>query len=249
MLFQLLIFSTVIATASTTLGAQDWYFVARLNRALDEIVPVDAKVEKLAGSFGFLEGPVWVRNGGYLLFSDIPANVIYKWSPAEGKASIFLAYSGFTGSDDSGAGMQLNDGQGTVTLLGSNAGTLDPQGRVVDCAHGDRQVVRLEADGRRSILASQFEGKRLNSPNDLVYKSDGTLYLSDPLAGPREGAKDPRKELPFAGVYMLKRGQLRLLTKDLSPNGLAFSPDEKYLYLTDTSGGKKVDHAIRSAAR
>ena len=103
-LLQLVIFSTIVATALTTLQAEDWNFVARLNRALDDIVPIDAKVEKLAGSFGFLEGPVWVRKGGYLLFSDIPANVIYKWSPTEGKASIFLAYSGFTGSDDSGAG-------------------------------------------------------------------------------------------------------------------------------------------------
>ena len=238
-LFPLVLFLMIVASLLLPLRAQDWSFVARLNPPLDDIVPVDAKVEKLAGSFGFLEGPVWVRKGGYLLFSDIPANVIYKWNPVEGKASIFLAYSGFTGSDDSGAGMQLNDGQGMVTLLGSNAVTLDPQGRVVYCAHGDRQTVRLEADGKRTVLASQFEGKRLNSPNDLVYKSDGTLYFSDPLAGLRDGAKDPKKELPFAGVYMLKDGQLHLLTKDLSPNGLAFSPDEKYLYLTDTSGGKK----------
>ena len=237
--FHLVLLSTVVASLLSPLQAEDWNFVARLNRALDDIVPLDAKVEKLDGSFGFLEGPVWVRKGGYLLFSDIPANVIYKWSPTEAKASVFLGYSGFTGPDDSGAGMQLNDGQGMVTLLGSNAVTLDPEGRVVYCAHGDRQVVRLETDGRRTVLASQFEGKRLNSPNDLVYKSDGTLYFSDPMAGLREGAKDPRKELPFAGVYMLKDGQLRLLTKDLSPNGLAFSPDEKYLFLTDTSGGKK----------
>src|SRR5690348_3361172 len=124
--------------------AQDWSFVARLNRTLDDIVAPDAKVEKVADSFGFLEGPVWVKKGGYLLFSDIPANVIYKWSPDAGKASIFLAYSGFTGADDSTVGMQLNDGHGLVTLLGSNAVTVDPQGRIVYCAHGDRQVVRIE---------------------------------------------------------------------------------------------------------
>jgi gluconolactonase len=215
--------------------AQDWSFVARLNRALDDIVAPDAKVEKIADSFGFLEGPVWVRKGGYLLFSDIPANVIYKFTPSDGKVSVFLPYSGFTGTDSSTAGMQLNNGKGTVTLLGSNAVTVDPQGRVVYCAHGDRQVVRLESDGKRTVLASQYEGKRLNSPNDLVFKSDGALYFTDPPAGLRDGDKDPKKELPFNGVYLLKDGQLRLLYKDMAlPNGLAFTPDEKYLYVNDS---------------
>jgi gluconolactonase len=229
-----------IAAISTTTHAQDWSFIARLSPALSEIVPEDAKVEKLADSFGFLEGPVWVRKGGYLLFSDIPANVIYQWTPGAAKLSVFLAYSGFTGTDDSVAGMQLNNGHGIVTLLGSNAVTIDPQGRVVYCAHGDRQVVRLEPDGKRTVLAREFEGKRLNSPNDLVYKSDGSLYFSDPTAGMRNGNDDPKKELPYPGLFMLKDGKLQLLTKDLRPNGLAFSPDEKYIYLVDTSNNKKT---------
>jgi len=224
----------------TIIHAQDWNFIVRLNPALDEIVPADAKVEKLADSFGFLEGPVWVRKGGYLLFSDIPANVIYKWSPDAGKVSIFLPYSGFTGADDTNVGMQLNNGRAMVTLLGSNAVTVDPQGRIVYCAHGDHQVVRLEADGRRTVLASEFEGKRLNSPNDLVYKSDGSLYFTDPIAGFRDGDKDLKKELPFTGIYMLKDGKLQVITKDLRPNGLAFSPDEKYIYLVDGTDGKKA---------
>lgn len=237
----LLLFIMSAMTLFGTVGsAQDWSLVARLNPALDEIVPADAKVEKLADNFGFLEGPVWVRKGGYLLFSDIPANVIYKWSPDTGKPSIFLAYSGFTGTDDTNVGMQLNNGRGMVTLLGSNAVTVDPQGRIVYCAHGDHQVVRLEADGRRTVLASEFEGKRLNSPNDLVYKSDGSLYFTDPPAGFRDADKDPKKELPYTGVYLLKGGKLQLLTKDLRPNGLAFSPDEKYIYLVDSTGGKKT---------
>jgi len=220
--------------------AQDYSFVARLNPGLDDIVPTDAKVEKLADHFGFLEGPVWVRKGGYLLFSDIPANVIYKWTPSPGKASIFLAYSGFTGTDDSSAGMQLNDGHGIVTLLGSNAVTVDPQGRIVYCAHGDRQIVRIEPDGRRTVLASEYEGKRLNSPNDLVYKSDGSLYFTDPPAGLRNGNDDPKRELPFTGIYLLKGDKLQLVAKDLRPNGLAFTPDEKYIYLVDGTGGKKT---------
>ena len=236
--FLLLLATMVLTGISTT--AQDYSFIARLNPALDEIVPVDAKVEKLQDHFGFLEGPVWVKKGGYLLFSDIPANVIYKWSPDAGKASIFLAYSGFTGADDSTAGMQLNDGHGLVTLLGSNAVTVDPQGRIVYCAHGDRQIVRIEADGKRTVLAREFEGKRLNSPNDLVYKSDGSLYFSDPPAGLRNGADDPKKELPFTGVYLLKAGKLLLVARDSRPNGLAFTPDEKSIYLVDGTGGKKT---------
>jgi gluconolactonase len=230
----------VLSASAVLAQTQDWNFIARLNPALDEIVPAGAKVEKLAESFGFLEGPVWVSKGGYLLFSDIPANVIYKWSPVPGKASVFLAYSGFTGTDDSDAGMQLNNGKGMVTLLGSNAVTLDPQGRIVYCAHGDHQVVRLEKDGKRTVLASEFEGKRLNSPNDLVYKSDGSLYFTDPPAGFRDGDKDAKKELPYTGVFLLKDGKLQLLSKDLRPNGLAFTPDEKHIYLVDSSNGKKT---------
>src|SRR5580765_6092095 len=214
-LLLLLVFGFTIARA------QDWNFVARINQGLSEIVPDDARVEKVSGSFGFLEGPVWVRKGGYLLFSDIPANVIYKFNPTDGKASVAIPYSGFSGADPSNVGMQMNNGQAMVTLLGSNGVTIDPQGRVVYCTHGDHQVVRIEADGRRTVLAKEFEGKRLNSPNDLVFKSDGTLYFTDPLAGFRDGDKDSRRELPFTGIYMLKSGKLQLIEKDLRPNGLA----------------------------
>jgi gluconolactonase len=231
-----IIFSLIVGFAFSAAKAEDWSLVVRLNPAVDDIIPTGAKVEKLADGFGFLEGPVWVRKGGYLLFSDIPANVINKWNPSDGKVSVFLPYSGFTGADSSGVGMQLNNGHAMVTLLGSNAVTLDPQGRVVYCTHGDHQVVRVEAGGKRTVLASQYEGKRLNSPNDLVYKSDGSLYFTDPPAGFREGDKDPKKELPFNGVYLLKDGNLRLLTKDMAvPNGIAFSPDEKFLYVNDSA--------------
>jgi len=238
-----IIFLVLMATAALlAIGtqAEDYSFIVRLNPALYAVVPGGAKVEKLAENFGFLEGPVWSRKGGYLLFSDIPANVIYKWTPDVSKLSVFLAYSGFTGTDDSGAGMQLNNGKGMVTLLGSNAVTFDPQGRVVYCAHGDRQIVRLEPDGKRTVLAREFEGKRLNSPNDLVYKSDGALYFSDPAAGLRNGNDDPKKELSYTGLFLLKDDTLRLLTKDLRPNGLAFTPDEKFIYLVDGSSNRKT---------
>src|ERR1700683_5077354 len=125
----------------TVAQAQDWSLIVRLNKAVDDIIPAGAKVEKVADNFGFLEGPVWVRKGGYLLFSDIPANVIYKFNPADGKVSIALPYSGFSGTDSSNVGMQMSNGSALVILLGSNGITLDPQGRTVYCAHGDHQVV------------------------------------------------------------------------------------------------------------
>jgi gluconolactonase len=211
-----------------------------LDPAADAIVPAEAQVEKLAGGFSFVEGPIWVhaKNRGYLLFSDIPANVIRKWDPKDG-VSVFLEKSGFSGTDASDVGGQTNNGFGIVTLIGSNGITLDRQGRVVFCQHGDRQVSRLEKNGKRTVLASRFEGKRLNSPNDLVYKSDGTLYFTDPPAGLRLQDKDPKRELPFNGVYRLAKGKLTVLAKDFArPNGIALSPDEKYLYVNDTT--KKI---------
>lgn len=225
----------VLAAVTTAVWAQDKSAVVRLDPALDEIVQSDAKVEKLADGFRFTEGPVWISKGRYLLFSDIPDNVIYKWNSADGKISVVLKPSGFTGPDATGLGREASNGFETFYNIGSNGITLDKQGSVVFCAMGDRQIVRWEADGRRTVLASHYEGKRLNSTNDLVYRSDGTLYFTDPPSALRGGDNDPRKELPFNGVFMLKDGKLRLLTRDLRPNGLTFSPDEKHLYLAHTT--------------
>jgi gluconolactonase len=230
---------TVFVTGSFA-KAQNYGEVVRVDPAADAIVPADAVVEKVGDDFGFLEGPVWVhaKNQGYLLFSDIPANVIRKWDPKTG-FSVFLEKSGFTGTDASDVGGQSNNGKGLVNLIGSNGITLDRQGRVVYCAHGDRQIVRLEKNGKRTVLATRYEGKRLNSPNDLVFKSDGALYYTDPTAGLRLQDKDPKRELPFNGVYRLAKGKVTLLSKDFArPNGIAFSPDEKYLYVNDTA--KKI---------
>jgi gluconolactonase len=232
----------IIATApaalflAVLLGAQDAGQIVKLDPALDAIVSAGARVEKVADGFGFVEGPVWVHSTtpGYLLFSDIPANVIDKWAPG-GKASVFLAKSGFTGADASNVGFRINNGRADVTLIGSNGITLDKQGRVTYCQHGNRAVERLEKDGKRTVLAAKYEGKRLNSPNDLVYKSDGSLYFTDPPFGLPKLDQDPQKELPFDGVYRWSNGKLQLLTKDLKgPNGIAFSPDEKYLYVNDS---------------
>jgi gluconolactonase len=226
--------------ACTLAKAQNFGEVVRVDPAADAIVPAGAVVEKLGDGFGFLEGPVWVhsKNQGYLLFSDIPANVIRKWDPKSG-FSVFLDKSGFTGADASDVGGQSNNGVAQVTLIGSNGITIDRQGRIVYCAHGDHQIVRLEKNGKRTVLVSQYEGKRLNSPNDLVIKSDGAIYFTDPPAGLRLQDKDPKKELSFNGVYRLAKGKLTLLAKDFArPNGIAFSPDEKYLYVDDTT--KKI---------
>ena len=231
----------VLATANcANAQTQNYGEVVRVDPAADAIVPAGAVVEKLGDGFGFLEGPVWIhaKNQGYLLFSDIPANAIRKWDPKNG-FSVFLEKSGFTGSDASDVGGQSNNGKELVNLIGSNGITLDRQGRIVYCAHGDRQIVRLEKNGKRTVLVSRYEGKRLNSPNDLVVKSDGALYFTDPTAGLRQQDKDPKRELPFNGVYRLANGKLTLLSKDFArPNGIAFSPDEKYLYVDDTA--KKI---------
>jgi gluconolactonase len=233
----ILIIAIVALLAGVSLFAQNAGQVIRLDPALDALIPAGAQIEKVADGFGFLEGPVWVHTSkpGYLIFSDIPANAIEKWDPQGGKVSAYLEKSGFTGVDPGDAGYQLNNGHAVVTLYGSNGITLDKQGRVTYCTHGDRDIVRVEKDGKRTVLADRFEGKRLNSPNDLVYKSDGSLYFTDPPFGLRKLADDPKKELPFAGVYLLAKGKLSVVNKDFgAPNGLAFSPDEKHLYVDDS---------------
>jgi gluconolactonase len=214
--------------------------IVRLDPALDEIIALDAKAELLKGDyFGFLEGPVWVQEGatGYLLFSDVAANAIYKWTP-EGQLSVFLPKAGFTGTDTSRVGGQSFNGRLYLIVFGPVGITLDNQHRVVYTAHGDRAIVRLEKDDTRTVLADRYEGKRLNSPNDIVGKSDGALYFTDPPGGLREGARSPEKELPYSGVFLWKEGKLQLLDRSMAfPNGIALSPDEKYLYV---NGDRKI---------
>ena len=202
-------------TGRKTLGK-----IERNDPRLDQLIAPSATVEKLAEGFDWSEGPVWIKEGAYLLFSDVPSNVVFKWKAGEG-VSEFLKPSGYTGSIP------------RAGEPGSNGLTVDAQGRLVLCEHGDRRVGRLEKDGRKITLADRYNGKRLNSPNDLVYKSNGDLYFTDPPYGLEGNVKDPKKELSFQGVYRLKpSGELTLLTDELSfPNGIAFSPDEKTLYV------------------
>jgi gluconolactonase len=204
--------------------------ITRLDPALDKLLAPDVKVEKLAGGYEWSEGPVWNKKENYLLFSDIPNNRIVKW---DGKAaSDYLKPAGYTGT-----------AAFTGREPGTNGLTYDAQGRLVACAHGDRVVVRLENDGKqRTVLAGKFEGKRFNSPNDLVYKSNGDLYFTDPPYGLPKGAEDPAREMDYCGVYRLgKNGQITLLTKEVTrPNGIAFSPDEKTLYVASSDPKKAI---------
>jgi len=220
------VFSTVslVCSASQTMAEKTNFptfgKIDRFDPAFDKLVPPDAKLEKLAEGLVWSEGPVWIRDGGYLVFSDVPKNTAFKWKEGEG-ISVFLKPSGYSGSTARG------------DEPGSNGLTVDSQGRLVLCQHGDRRVARLEKDRTQTTLADKYLGKRLNSPNDLVYKSNGDLYFTDPPYGLKGENQDPKKELPYNGVYRLsKNGELTLLTSELTyPNGIALSPDEQTLYV------------------
>jgi gluconolactonase len=202
--------------------------VLRADPAIDRIVPRDARIEPLATGFSFLEGPVWLPEG-LLLFSDPNDNVIYRWSADLG-VSVFRTKSGYTGFDI-----------GEYRQPGSNGLTLDGDGRLTIAEHGNRRITRLEKTGAITVLADRYLGKRLNSPNDLVYKSDGSLYFTDPYFGLPKFGNDRRKEQPHAGVYRVANGQVQLLSTDLKgPNGIAFSPDERYLYVANWDEQKKI---------
>lgn len=204
--------------------------IERIDPRFDAIVPRDAVVERLADGFDWAEGPVWFPDhGGYLLLSDVPQNVIYRWNEPDG-VRVFLRPSGYTGQTSRGG------------EPGSNGLLRDPQGRLVLMQHGDRRVARLGADESFTTLADRYDGKRLNSPNDGVYKSNGDLYFTDPPYGLLKGVDDPARELDFQGVYRVgTNGTLTLLTKELSrPNGIAFSPDEKTLYVANSDPEKAI---------
>jgi gluconolactonase len=202
--------------------------IVRVDVGLDAIVPPEARLEQVAGGFEFTEGPVWTADGA-LLFSSPNTNVIYRWTPL-GAVTVFRPKSGYTGVDI-----------GRYVQPGSNGLTFDPEGRLTLCQHGNRRVIRVEPHGNITVLAEQHEGRRLNSPNDLVYRSDGTLYFTDPPFGLPEAFDDPKKELAFSGVFQVKDGVVALVTDELEgPNGLAFSPDERYLYVGNWDPRRKV---------
>lgn len=225
MRFVSLCFCLIAAATSFAQTPQTIGRIERLDAGLDKYVGEDAKIEVLAGGFTWTEGPVWVADdhGGHLLFSDIPRNSIFSWSE-NGGVDLFLQPSGYTG----------------VTYYGlepgSNGLVLDQLGRLTACEHGDRRVSVLTRGGGKRTLVDSYQGRRLNSPNDLTFDSAGHLYFTDPPYGLPERADDPRRELDFCGVYRLAPdGNLSLLTKQLTrPNGIGLSPDQKTLYVAQS---------------
>jgi len=203
--------------------------IERLDPAIDKLLPAHAVIEKLASGFEWSEGPVWMKREGFLLFSDVPNNIVYRWVPYVG-TSEFLFPSGYTGTKNRGG------------EPGSNGLTTDKQGRLVLAQHGDRQIGRLEKNGKVKPLAQFYQKRRFNSPNDLVYHSNGDLYFTDPPYGLEKNNADPAKEINFNGVYRLRpKGKVDLLISDLSfPNGIALSPDEGTLYVAISDSKRPV---------
>ena len=204
--------------------------ITRFDARLDALLDTTAKIEVLASGLEWAEGPVWVKNGAYLLFSDVPKNCIYKWAETEGM-TLFLEPSGYTGKSP-----YSNE-------PGSNGLNLNAKGELIACEHGDRRIsaMPLTGGGKRT-LADNFNGKRFNSPNDVVQKSDGSYYFTDPPYGLPKQEKDPLRETPVCGVYRLSpEGKVSLLIADLTrPNGLTFSPDEKTLYVAQSDPNKAI---------
>jgi gluconolactonase len=193
-----------------------------IDQSLDSIIEPGTKIEKIADGFSFTEGPVW-HPEGYLLFSDPNTNSIYRYSPENHNVTVYMSHSGYTGADIGDYGQP-----------GSNGLVIDRDGRLLIDQHGNRRVVRIEKKGPVTILADNIDGKRFNSPNDIVLKSDGAVYFTDPPYGLPGFYNDPDKQLDFQGVFMIRDGKVQVVSKDLGgPNGLAFSPDEKYLYVTN----------------
>jgi gluconolactonase len=208
--------------------------IERFEPALDKLLPPDAKIEEIGEGFAWCEGPAWIRDGEFLLLSDIPNNAIMRWDAKSG-VKLYLKPAGYTGSDSRGG------------ESGSNGLVLDRQGRLILCQHGDRRVARLDSAldkpaAKYVTLADRYDGKQLNSPNDAIVDSRGAIYFTDPPYGLEKNMDDPKKELPFQGVYRIAPdGTLTLLTKEMErPNGIGLSPDEKTLYVANSHGERMI---------
>jgi gluconolactonase len=201
--------------------------IVRLDPAFDAIVAKDTVLEKVAGGFQFTEGPLW-RSDGRLWFSDVTGNVVRSVTP-DGQVKVLIENGGGVTSAPPGS------------FIGPNAMVADKDGYVLLCQHTNRRIARLDHDLKQTAYLDKFEGKRFNSPNDLVFKSDGALYFTDPPYGLLKQDDDPAKELKFNGVFRYAKGKLTAVIRDLArPNGIAFSPDEKYLYISNSDEKHKV---------
>jgi len=202
--------------------------IVRLDPAFDALVPKDAQIEKLAGGFTFIEGPLW-RPFGALWFSDVVGNVVRQWTP-DGKVIEILRPGGYDGNSLPAGG-----------YIGPNGSTAGENGSSVLCQHGNRRIVRVDRHMTITTIVDNFQGKKLNAPNDVVYRSDGSLFFSDPPYGLPLGDDDPMKELPFNAVFKFTNGKLDPIITDMTrPNGVAFSPDEKTLYVSNSDENRRV---------
>jgi gluconolactonase len=229
-LVAVILFESISSAQAQPAQALQKIEIIRLDPHFDKLVPVNVNVERIVSGRQWVEGPVWNRKEGYLLFSDIPTNSVIKWQDGKG-TSVYLKPSGYTGKAPF-------DG----AEPGSNGLAFDPTGLLVLAEHGDRRIGRLERNGKKITLVDRFQGKRINSPNDVVFRSNGDLYFTDPPFGLPKSFDDPRKETPFQGVYKYSQdGKLALLTRDIkAPNGIAFSPDEKTLYISNADPANAV---------
>ena len=224
------------------------FSITHADPALDELIAPDAQLEELASGFGLTEGPLWMRDSGegYLIVSGLLDNVLYKIT-SDKTVSVFLDRAGYSGDDVNHVGTQTRSGRSHVILIGPSCASLDAQGRVVWCADNDRVIKRLEKDGTRTVIAMGSEGKHFSGPNDLVIKSDGALYFTDNDFGLRDAGKSTLKELEN-GIWLVKDGKSTMVldgkTLGGTPNGIALSPDEKFLYLT--AGRKMMRYEVRA---
>ncbi len=203
--------------------------VKRIHKDLDQLIKPGTKIEVITSGFTWSEGPVWSKEGSFLLFSDIPANSTMKWIEGEG-VSTYLTPSGYTGAGKYGS------------EPGSNGLAYNSEGRLISAEHGDRRISLLTKNGGKRTLADNYKGKRFHSPNDLVLNSKGEVYFTDPPYGLPGNWKDPRRELDFCGVYLLRQdGEVILLTDEFTrPNGVTLSPDEKTAYVTQSDHKKPI---------
>ena len=211
--------------------------IVRADPKLDQLISSDARLELIGDRFGLTEGPVWVPDdgNGFLLFSDLISNVIYRWAPGE-PVTVYLERSGYSGNELAKAGFQTRRGRMAVLLIGPNGLALDREGRLIYLAANDRAVMRLERDGTRTVLADRYDGRRFNGPNDLAVHSSGSIYMTDSVWGLRDGFDNPDSELDFSGVFLIRGGATTFLYSNADnpggwPNGIALSPDERYLYM------------------
>jgi gluconolactonase len=232
-----LIFLAFLSIITISCSSQKYQTTGEIivnDKKLNNLIGADASIEIIAEGFNWSEGPLWLPVENKLIFSDVPENKIFEWTESKG-IQTYLEPSGYTSGPERGGEM------------GSNGLLLSPEGDLVLCQHGDRRMARMLAslglpEAKFETLANNYEGKKLNSPNDAAYSKKGELYFTDPMYGLEKKMDDPAKELSFQGVYKVsKNGEIQLLIKELSrPNGIAFSPDGSKLYVANSDPEKAI---------